>query len=386
MKSLKPIPHKRSKKQEREHRVLLGLVQLYLESGKPIGSGTLKEAGFPELSSATIRNYFAHLETQGYLSQQHASGGRVPTAKAYRAYAEEHVDSTQPEQDTLTLLQPLLNHETREIAAYLQKSGELLSDVLGLPIFLSAPRFDHDFVMDIKLLRVDVRRCLVVLITDFGLVQTEVIPLSSKLNTFALHRMEAYFHWRLTGYGKPENLKAEEEKLAQQLYNEIMVRYLVTYTNCSHEQVFQTGFSRVLQYPEFGDPQALAEGLSLFENTQAQRLILRETGKAQAIRYWVGEDLSPFGSQSGNCSVVACPYGINQSTVGALGVLGPMRMPYREVFSILTQATNMISQTLTRSVYKYKISYRHPTSDQLKLDSQQEELLKEPILLEDKRH
>ncbi|HEX4839979.1 MAG TPA: heat-inducible transcriptional repressor HrcA, partial [Rhabdochlamydiaceae bacterium] len=81
MKSL--IPRK-PPKDKREKWVLLGLVELYLETGKPVGSNTLRENGFDSLSSATIRNYFSKLEEDGFLKQQHSSGGRIPTSSAYR--------------------------------------------------------------------------------------------------------------------------------------------------------------------------------------------------------------------------------------------------------------------------------------------------------------
>ena len=74
---------KRITKQEKEKSILLGLVNLFLQYGKPIGSNTLNENGFENISPATIRHYFIHLENQGYLHQQHASGGRVPTCLLY---------------------------------------------------------------------------------------------------------------------------------------------------------------------------------------------------------------------------------------------------------------------------------------------------------------
>lgn len=83
------IPIKKMSKEEREKTVLLGLVDHYIREGKPVGSNTLKDVGFQDLSSATLRNYFSILEDQGYLHQQHISGGRIPTAAAYRIYAQE---------------------------------------------------------------------------------------------------------------------------------------------------------------------------------------------------------------------------------------------------------------------------------------------------------
>lgn len=89
---MKTLAPKKPAKDQREKLILFGLVDLYLQSGKPIGSNTLRENGFEALSSATIRNYFAKLEEEGLVKQQHSSGGRIPTPLAYKIYAEEHLD------------------------------------------------------------------------------------------------------------------------------------------------------------------------------------------------------------------------------------------------------------------------------------------------------
>ena len=85
----KIVAIKKNSRKDREREVLLGLVDLYIREGKPIGSHTLQDEGFEHLSSATIRNYFSKLEVEGYLKQHHISGGRSPTDKAFRIYAEE---------------------------------------------------------------------------------------------------------------------------------------------------------------------------------------------------------------------------------------------------------------------------------------------------------
>src|SRR5579872_5172493 len=90
--TLKSLPAKKLPKTDREQAVLLGLVELYLRTGKPIGSQTLQENGFESLSSATIRNYFSKMEEKGLLKQAHTSGGRIPTEKAYRLYADQHLN------------------------------------------------------------------------------------------------------------------------------------------------------------------------------------------------------------------------------------------------------------------------------------------------------
>ena len=127
---------KRSAKEEREYQVLLGLIEQYLITGKAVGSNTLKETDFKKLSSATIRNYFSSLEEQGFLMQQHASGGRIPTAKGFRAYASENRDCTQVDASVREKFDVLRMTTTQEITAFLERSAEILSETTGLAVFL----------------------------------------------------------------------------------------------------------------------------------------------------------------------------------------------------------------------------------------------------------
>ncbi len=378
---------KRSKKERRELDVLLSVVELFIRTGKPIGSNTLKDAGFPELSSATIRNYFSHLEEEGYLHQAHASGGRTPTARAYQLFADENLDASTIDQGDEELLRTLRRSETRQIATFLQEAAETLSQITDMAVFLSAPRFDHDLIRDLKLVAIDSHRCLAVLVTDFGVIHTEVLHSDEELTGPVTDRLCAYFRWRFAQEKPEPPFTDEEDELGKALYNELMVRYIVGYSNFSNEDIHRTGFTRLLYYPEFNDAATLAGGLSLFENPHSMRLLLREATSTNSLRVWVGDQLDPYLKQSADCAVMAVPYRVQQASVGAVGLLGPSRVPYKELFGILRVFSEYVSETLTRSVCKFKISYREPESGQLFLAREEKSLVKGagPIMLEDKR-
>jgi len=361
-----------SKKHTREFQVLLGLVELYLETGKPIGSNTLKEHGFDHLSSATIRNYFVELEKQSFLRQPHSSGGRVPTNEAFRIYAEEIIDAVAPATPEIEeKLHTLEGISPRHLFRYLQTAAETLSATTGYATFLTSLRFDHDFILDIKLLVIDHERLLSVIVTDFGQILTEVLPIKQKLSSFSCKRIEAHLQSRIKGGESPENLTEEEELLAKAIYNEIMVRYIVRYSNFSDEDVFRTGFSQLLAYPEFSDPLALTTGLSLFENTSHMRLLLNDCVRDGKLRFWIGKDLAPYASAAQGCSVIAIPYHIGQLKAGAVGILGPCRMPYRKLFAILHAFSECISKSLTKSLIKFKLSFRQPRTSSPYLASEE---------------
>lgn len=384
MRTLKPVI-KKSAKHDRERRVLLGLVDHYLATGKPVGSNTLKEFSFGDLSSATIRNYLAHLEEDGYLLQHHTSGGRVPTDKAFRLYAEDAYDAVHTSSIEKRMeFSDLENSETREIKAFLQRSAEGLANMTNSAVFLSAPRFEQDFIVGIKLIAIDLARCLCVIITDFGEVLTEMLHTPHKLSNFSLKRLEEYFQWRITGLNKPETLTKEEEEVAQNFYNEVVVRYIVGYTNFIDEDIYRTGFSKLLSYPEFQEPNLLANSLALFENTHGMRLLLTDCAKHNHLKYWIGDDLltySPYAKP--NCAVIAIPYHVNKQAVGAVGLLGPTRMPYKQLFGALRDFAESVSEALTKNLYKFKINMRQPKKESI--DHKQKLLdAKTRLLIEDK--
>jgi heat-inducible transcriptional repressor len=199
--------------------------------------------------------------------------------------------------------------------------------------------------------------------------------------------MENYFSWRLKGEGEAAPpLTEEEEKIAKHFYHEIMIRYIVNYSHFSHEDLYRTGFSNLLAFPEFNDPLALANGLSLFENPQKLSSLLKDSATQEGISFWIGKDLTSYAPSASHCAVIAMPYRINQVTVGAIGLLGPTRMPYRHLFGILQVFSAYISESLTRSLYKFKLQYRQAKPGDTYLDKEDRLLIHQshPYLLENK--
>jgi len=388
---LKHLSQKKPSKQDREQAVLLGLVELYLQTGKPVGSQTLKECGFDSLSPATLRNYFANLEELGFLKQQHSSGGRIPTHQAYKLYAESTYESSELNHAEKQKLHALLSKETREVHLYLQKATETLANWSQSAIFLSSPRFDQDFVLEVKLVSLDAHRLLCALITDFGTIRSEVLFTDKKLSAFSIKRIEQFFHWRLTGQEKP-SLSDEEEKTALLLYNEAMLRHLVNYSHFSSSDLVKTGFSKMLHYPDFMDASSLASGLALFEDDEALHRLLADACKRSGISFHIGEDLGSFSALANTCSVLTIPYKIDQAIVGAIGLLCPSRAPYKKHFALLKAASSILSDSLTRSLHKFKITYRQPKTEQIDFSKQtillsnQGSDRKSGFLLEDQHH
>lgn len=365
----KSLPTRKLPKTDREQAVLLGLVELFLKSGRPIGSQTLQENGFESLSTATIRNYFGKMELQGYLKQQHTSGGRIPTGKAFRIYADHFRHQGLVEGPQEEALLAALAKESREIATAVHRAAEALSEETKCAVFISAPRFDQDFIQDVRLVQLDTEKILSILVTDFGLIRTETIYIDLPMDPPFIRSAEEYFLWRMNKGEKPLFRNEAEAKTAQRIYNEVMVRHVVGYANFPVEDVIRTGFSKLLSYHEFNDAAALARSLSLLEDDAQMRAILRETCRSNDLCTWIGDELCPYVPPESECSVISIPYRINQATAGAVAILGPMRLPYRNVFGLMQAFSESLSRKLTENIYKFKITFRQPQTDRIPLEN-----------------
>lgn len=378
----KTLAAKKLSKADRENAVLMGLIELYLKMGKPIGSHTMQENGFESLSSATIRNYFSKLENRGYLKQQHISGGRIPTQKAFRLYVDTQGNQTILEPAHEERISKILENPSKEIAITLSRAAEALSDLSQCAVFVSSPRFDQDFLQDIRLIQLDTSRILAVLITDFGLIRTETIHSEQPIDACFLKACEDYLLWRLSKGEKPSFRNDAEAKAAARIYNETMMRHVIGYVNFSNEEILRAGLSKLLSHPEFSETTALAHGLSLLENENDMRTLLRYCCKQSHPMSWIGDELCPYIPPEAECSVIAIPYYINQTIAGAIAILGPMRLPYRNLFGTLQFFSEQLSAALTKSIYKYKITFRQPSSGEKRIEHEDEILKSNRILIE----
>jgi len=355
---------KRLGKKEREKKVLFHLVRYFLRTGKPVGSQSLQESELCDMSSATIRNYFVALEKEGYLKQQHTSGGRIPQPKAFREYAHDcfnRIDFNDIENAL-----PLPIQEDIELGAILlllQETALQLSLRSHLAVVISSPRFDYDVVRDLRFVFLDTRRTLVIIMTEFGMIHTVTIYSPFPLSQTLLRKADRFARSRI--FQKEEELPLfapTELEHIRWLYQEAMSSYFVNYSAMSHEDLWKSGFSQLLQYQDFEMTESLSAALSLFENNTALRGLIRETIRAGELRFWVGEDLLPYVVGQSNCSCIAIPYSLGTRAVGSIAVIGSMRLQYFELFRLLRDVSAQLSSILTICLQHHRISYRMPES------------------------
>ncbi|MEX0961880.1 MAG: heat-inducible transcriptional repressor HrcA [Simkaniaceae bacterium] len=367
----------KSAKLEREQAVLRGLIRLFIEGGQPIGSNTLKENGFDHLSSATIRNYYAKLEEGGFLKQLHSSGGRTPTAFGLKSYAAFHAHTTDIKPEDRLFLEGRIESESQEVVKMLSGSLQALSEITGLAVLLSAPRFDHDQIRDVKLVKIDDEQLLVVIITDFGLIRTETLFLERRFSYLSLKRIETQLKCKIHRQ-ECEALMDDEEELLSHLFHEVLLRHIVNYANFSSRDIYRMGFSQLLKFEELNDARALGSSLSLFENPTLLSHLITETIERDELTFFIGsEDLSSFTNDEVDAALICIPYRIQGKSAGVITLLGPSRVDYPRLFGLLRNFSGLLSQSLTKSTHAFKISFRQPNQEVMDV--------KVDHLIEDKR-
>ena len=350
---------KQNSRWDKERKVLHGLIELYLQTGKPVGSQTLQEKLFSDISSATIRNYFTALEADGYLKQQHLSGGRIPLAKAFLDYSHSCYDQFKEKPLAVDALPLGDSISSNEVVTFLQQASDFVSQKVSMAVAISAPRFDQDAITDITFVFLDVQRTLAVITTEFGLVHSVLLYSQQTLSHALLRKADRFARSRLFREDLERDLfEGEELEQVRKLYQEAVANYFVSYSSISQEDLWRTGFSRLLRRPEFEDAQTISAPLSLFENETALRGFSRDSVRSNRLRYWVGEELIPYVVGESNCAVIAAPYYVGDHPVGALIAVGSMRVMYYELFCRIAKAADQISAVLTNCLHHHRMTYR----------------------------
>lgn len=349
-----------STRQRRALEVLLKLVELHLRTGRPVGSQALKEEGIEHLSSATLRNYFAHLESLGYLRQTHISGGRVPTDAAFEVYAQQALTSarTSTSEKTANFDRHLPTSTGSGLSSWIESVAGELSRRTRCCVALTLPRFTQDFVTQVQLVPLPARRLLSVVCTQFGLVHTTSLSVEWSRDQTDLKDLTAYCNWRLNESLPKPFLSQSDERLYSQIQSEIMIHYLIQHSDKSHQRLALTGLSQLLCHSECRETSVFAEFLTLLEKRRNLRSLLSHVQSQNDPLFWIGKGLSPYFADAKNCSVIAGTYCLHRASVGAIALIGPVRMPYREIFAHLLKAQEHLQHHLTDSVYKFNIDVK----------------------------
>lgn len=327
----------------RKKEILKQVILNFIEKAEPVSSQILVENLKNEVSSATIRKEMADLEDMGYLSHPHTSSGRIPTDAGYRYYIDNVIFSDEKSMITqkkeLSPINLPVNKEM-DLETILQLSTEALSKFTNYLSMIAAPEINQTRLRHIELLKFENNDYLFVLITDSGRVYKKRFSIAGGYNDLDLQRVTNILNSQARGrliydINFENTIKiAENEKYLVFLINKIidMIKSCEEDLN-SYNRIFIRGTFCIFKDPEFLDFNKVKRIMDVLENEYLLMKILLSYPGENEINVKIGREI--YGSETNDLSLVASKYKINSNSSGSIGVLGPKRMNYLKVISIL---------------------------------------------------
>lgn len=347
--------------------ILSAIIGEHLITSEPVGSKTLAEKfeNTSGMSSATIRNVMGDLEELGLLEQPHTSAGRIPTDKGYRFYVDNLLGVLRLSDEDLRFIGEefgFLEDELKETPdKLLERTSQLLSVLSNNVGIVVSPSLADDRLQHIEFVNLSDRRVLVVLVSAPNIVHNKIIRLRDGFSQDELDRTARYLNAEFGGKSLSE-IRAEILKLMHEekaLFDKMLQTAIIL---CSQSieseedklgEVYVDGASNILTKRDFTDLNSLRELLRTFEEKSRLMQILNECvsrsdsakGNVQVV---IGTENTDSTLQ--NCTLITAPYriGAENSAIGSLSVLGPTRLEYARIISIVGYVAKILEKHLTK--------------------------------------
>ena len=325
---------------ERKQKILEAIIRNYMETGEPVGSRTVSKYTDLNLSSATIRNEMSDLEEMGYILQPHTSAGRIPSDKAYRLYVDTIL---QRKDEEVSEMKELMVEKADKIDLLLQQVAKLLAQNTNYTSMVTKPKYQHKRIKFIQLNQMSEQQLLVIVVLDNNHVSNKFINLMTDADENVIAQMNFLMNTALTGLDFTEINMAIMQQIKEKAgeYGELASSILDCISEVMTEEVdseiYTSGATNILKYPELSDKEKMTGLLSTFEEKQMLSAWANdeppEDDKEHGIQVYIGEE-SPVESMK-DCSVVTATYRIKEGVYGKIGIVGPKRMDYEKVVGTL---------------------------------------------------
>ena len=337
---------------ERKKLILKAIIDAHIADGEPVGSKYLMETKQIPCSSATIRNEMAELESMGYLEQPHTSAGRIPSERGYRFYVDTLVEHYAMTAREIFQINELLKEKMAELDHILLTASKVASNLTNYTAFAIKPRASSITVRRFDAVYLDDSTLILVLVASNGQVKTKTVRLADMLplSTAVTDQLALTLNEHL------QNLSANEITLPIMMEMEramgsrpelISVAVKIIYeamNELDQGELKVSGMDRLLEYPEFNDPDRMKEVLGAIEQKDdILRMVSDQSGSDVGV---------VIGSESAvkvmdRSALVYKPIVQNGKTVGAIGVLGPARMDYAKVLATLEGISGNVESLLS---------------------------------------
>lgn len=322
----------------RKLKILQAIIRNYLETGEPVGSRTISKYTDLNLSSATIRNEMADLEELGYIIQPHTSAGRIPSDKGYRLYVDTMLEDKVQEVENM---KELLIEKSDKIELLLKQVAKLLAVNTNYATLVTTPQYRSKKVKFIQLTEVDANQLLAIIVLEGNVVKNKMIAITELIDKDILLKLNIVFNTFLQGLDLKEINMPVIQKIKEQAgsYNNLVSDILDSVAQAISEEeeveVYTSGATNILKYPELNDMDKIAGLMGTFEEQKQLTELINKTENSDngEIQVYIGSE-TPVEAMK-DCSVVTATYEIEEGVYGKIGIIGPKRMDYEKVVGTL---------------------------------------------------
>jgi heat-inducible transcriptional repressor len=339
--------------ERRTRQILADLVRTYIETGEPVSSRAISKQYEETLSPATIRNVMADLEDGGFLYQPHTSAGRVPTAAAYRFFAQEIASqATLSVEDKAWIRREFAAANSR--VEVTERAGHILAEVSsGLGIVVSPP-LGKTVLEHARLWLLPDGRVVVVLVSPGGVTRDKVLRpprafTQQELDATAEFVNRQYSGWTLEAirFDLLSKLATERERYEGLLRGALALCDPAVLGDEAVPQLHVEGTAQIVGMPEFANQAQLRELLAAIEEKHRLVTVLNACIEApEPVLVQIGvKEISPAGE---NLTLISAAYTQGDGLHGSLGVLGPTRMHYERAINAVAYVAQLFSETLSK--------------------------------------
>ncbi|EXX87963.1 HrcA family transcriptional regulator [Paenibacillus darwinianus] len=335
---------------ERQRMILNAIVDDYIRSAEPVGSRSISKHGGIGFSPATIRNEMADLEELGFLEQPHTSAGRIPSTQGYRYYVDHLVKVSQLGEEELARVRSHFAMRMNQMEQIIQHAAMILSNITNYTSIVLGPEMFSNSLKVFQLVPLNDRAAVAIVVTNTGHVENRTISIPPDFDVTELEKVVGILNAKLAGVplhrlqAKLYSEVGEELGRHVEHYESIMDSLAKALETDQEHRVFLSGASNMLTQPEFKDVDKVKMILDWLDETPT---LMKAFASASAgIQVRIGTENDDDAIRS--CSLITASYSVDGKSLGTIGLLGPTRMDYGKVISLLDVLSKDIALGLAR--------------------------------------
>lgn len=325
---------------ERQSELLKLIVEDYIKTARPVSSNALAE--IMQLSSATVRNEMMFLEETGLIEKTHISSGRIPSEKGYRYYVDNIMKPKELTGDDMLKLQTLFYNKSLVLDDYISKSVEIVSEMTNLTAIVLGSSSSENLVSKVEVVPINDNSLVAIIVTDKGYVEHKNIVLTEKVSVDEIKKTVDIINKLIIGTPIDEvSSKLEFEvrpviekcvKQSEALYN----AFYNAFYDFKDQSFTMKGRNNILMQPEFNDADKIRNIVNRFEDKSIVNSIKEDDS---GINIYIGTE----NELSEDVTVIKTKYSVNGEE-GTIALIGPKRMEYDRVISLLDYIVKNINE------------------------------------------